>query len=99
MRKKQSKTYDVNKLYSKKWLDLKEVSFLMGGIKPNNLYQKFSAGVLPYELRENKRGEQAKRVDSQRLFEYIVKRRQALLDSAERLQLPSEDINWGKRAE
>ena len=91
------KQYNVNELYEKKWLTVDEVAYLLGGINLNNLYTKFNSGALKYSFVDNGKGKDVRRVDSRDLFEYIAKRKRELLIAAERLQLPTSEIDWENR--
>ena len=90
---------DVNKLYKRKWLNLAEVAFLLGGIPRTNLYPKLYGGRIPYSIKKNKRNQEVIRVDSKDVYDYVIQRRKDLSNAIRRYPLPSVEIDWNHRDE
>lgn len=84
------KNYDVEELYSKEYLTLPEVAFLMGGVPIQNVYAKLKNGRMKCVLRENQYEQSVKRIASSEVKEYIKLRKRELKVRFEALKLPSE---------
>lgn len=93
------KKYNVNELYKKKWLNLDEVAFLVGGISRGNVYIKMRNGQLPFKYKTNSRNKDVARIDSKDVYDYVLRRRNQLMLSINRLPLPTTEIDWESREE
>lgn len=85
------KTYNVNELYKKQYLNLGEVRYLLGGIPLQNVYAKINNGALKAVVVNNEKGLAVKRILAKDVLKYVMKRREELIFAANRLRLPEEE--------
>lgn len=81
--------YDVDELYQKESLTVKEVCYLLGNIPNQNVYEKMANGRLQYRIEKAENGMSVKKVLTKSLYEYILKMRGEIYRRAERYRLPS----------
>lgn len=81
--------YDVDELYQKESLTVKEVCYLLGNIPNQNVYEKMANGRLQYRIEKAENGMSVKKVLTRSLYEYILKMRGEIYRRAERYRLPS----------
>jgi len=81
--------YNVDELYKKELLTVPEAAYLMGGIPLQNVYIKLEKGTIEEREVENKHGNPVKRVVTESLYDYILKRRGELLRRIDRYRLPT----------
>jgi len=81
--------YNVDELYQKESVTVREAAYLLGGIPKQNVYEKIANGRLERYIGDSEEDSSPRRILTKSLYNYILKMRGEIYRRAEKYRLPS----------